>query len=79
MVLPVNERQGLTHQLQNVRLAAHGIEFVDASQVINQRDGIDGNAVVVHIDHRSIDGLMNGPVEVIGLQLDLGLFDHLGR
>ena len=22
---------------------------------------------------------MNGPVEVIGLQLDLGLFDHLGR
>ena len=79
MVLPVDERQGLTHQLQNVRLAAHGIELVDTSQVIDQRDGVDGNAAVVHIDHRGIDGLMNGPVEVIGLQLDLGLFDYLGR
>ena len=79
MVLPVDERQGLTHQLQNVGLAAHGIKLVDASQVIDQRDGVDGNAAVVHIDHRGIDGLMNGPVEVIGLQLDLGLFDHLGR
>ena len=79
MVLPVDERQGLTHQLQNIRLAAHGIELVDAAQVIDQRDGVDGNAAVVHIDHRGVDGLMNGPVEVIGLQLDLGLFDHLGR
>ena len=79
MVLPVDERQGLSHQLQNVRLAAHGIEFVDASQVIDQRDGVDGDATVVHIDHRGIDGLVNGSVEVIGLQLDLGLFDHLGR
>ena len=79
MVLPVDERQGLTHQLQNVCLAAHGIEFVDASQVIDERDGVDGDAAVVHIDHRGIDGLMNGPVEVIGLQLDLGLFDYLGR
>ena len=79
VVLPVHERQGLAHQLQNVRLAAHGIELVDAAQVIDQRDRVDGNAAVVHIDHRGIDGLMNGPVEVIGLQLDLGLFDHLGR
>ena len=79
MVLPVDERQGLTHQLQNVRLATHGIELVDASQVIDQRDGVDGDATVVHIDHRGIDGLMNGPIEVIGLQLDLSLFDHLGR
>ncbi len=39
MVLPVDERQSLTHQLQNVRFAAEGI----------------------------------------GLQLDLGLLDHLGR
>ena len=79
MVLPVDERQGLSHQLQNVRLAAYGIELVDAAQVIDQRDRVDGNAAVVHIDHRGIDGLVNGPVEVIGLQLDLGLFDHLGR
>ena len=79
MVLPVDERQSLAHQLQNVRLAAHGIELVDAAQVIDQRDGVDGDSAIVHIDHRGIDGLMNGPVEVIGLQLDLGLFDHLGR
>ena len=79
MVLPVDERQSLSHQLQNVRLAAHGIELVDASQVIDQRDRVNGDATVIHIDHRGIDGLMNGPVEVIGLQLDLGLFDHLGR
>ena len=79
MVLPVDERQGLTHQLQNIGLAAHGIKLVNASQVVDQRDGVDGNAAVVHIDHRGIDGLMNGPVEVIGLQLDLGLLDHLGR
>ena len=79
MVLPIDERQGLTHQLQNVCLAAHGIELVDASQVIDQRDRVNGDATVIHIDHRGIDGLMNGPVEVIGLQLDLGLFDHLGR
>ena len=79
MVLPVDERQGLAHQLQNVRLAAHGIKLVDAAQVIDQRDGVDGNAAVVHIDHCGVDGLMDGPVEVIGLQLDLGLFDHLGR
>ena len=59
--------------------AAHGIELVDASQVIDQRDRVNGDATVIHIDHRGIDGLMNGPVEVIGLQLDLGLFDHLGR
>ena len=79
MVLPVHERQGLTHQLQNVGLAAHGIKLVDTAQVIDQRDRVDGNAAVVHIDHRGVDGLMNGPVEVIGLQLDLGLLDHLGR
>ena len=79
MVLPVHERQGLTHQLQNVGLAAHGIKLVDAAQVIDQRDRVDGNAAVVHIDHRGVDGLVNGPVEVIGLKLDLGFLDHLGR
>ena len=51
MVLPVDERQGLTHQLQNIRFAAHGIGFIKLdvdnpadSQVLipaRERDEID--------------------------------------
>ena len=79
VVLPVDERERVAHELEDVRLAAHGVELVDAAQVVDERDGVDGDALLVHLDHRGIDGLVDGAVEVVGLELDLGFLDHIGR
>ena len=77
MVLPVHQRERVTHELEDVRLAAHGLEFLDRREVVDERDGVDRDVLVVHLVHGEEERLVRRSVEVIGQKLHQGALDHL--
>ena len=79
MMLPVRKRERVAHEFEDIGLAAHRFKLVDGAQIVDERDGVDGHAALVHAGHRREDRLVRGTVEVIGEQLDEGLLDNLAR
>ena len=80
MMLPVRKRERVAHEFEDMR-PRRPIRFklVDGAQIVDERDGVDGHAALVHAGHRREDRLVRGTVEVIGEQLDEGLLDNLAR
>jgi len=51
MMLPVGERERIPHELEDIRLPAHGLELVDGVQIVDEGDGVDWNRAFVHRAH----------------------------
>ena len=78
-MFPVNQRESLREQLQNVRLAAGFIELALRFEVVDDRHRINGDRLLVHLAHGLKQRAIDGPKEVQGLKAHNSILDNLGR
>ena len=79
MVRPVCQGVGVVAELDDVGLAADGIELAFALQAVGKRQLVDGDAAVVEVFHGLVDLLVRRAVEHVGAQLCHCLLDDIGR
>ena len=78
VVLPVRERERVVGQIDQVRLAAHGLQLAHCVQVVGERYLVDGNAARVQLADGLEDNAVRRAVERLGLELQDELLHRLG-